>query len=233
MFCQRRLTWAGAEGLRSCTVSEPSFLRTTRAGYDAIAVGYAERFQAELEVKPLGRAMLTAFAEIVRTGGGGPVADLGSGPGRVTAFLHGLGLGVFGIDLSPAMVELARKAYPDLQFEEGTMTALNLADNGLSGIVAWYSVIHVPPTQLPAVFDEFHRVLAPGGHLLLAFQVGDEPLHLSQAFGREISLDFHRLMPDRVSKLLRKTGFTVDARMIREPNDWEKVPQAHLLAHKA
>jgi SAM-dependent methyltransferase len=214
-------------------VTEPSFLRTTRAGYDAIAAGYAERFTAELEVKPLGRAMLTAFAELVRGAGGGPVADVGSGPGRVTAFLRELGLGVFGVDLSPAMVELARKEYPDLQFEEGTMTALDLADNGLSGIVAWYSVIHIPPTRLPAVFAEFHRVLAPGGQLLLAFQMGDEPLHLSQAFGQEISLDFHRLMPDRVGKLLRKAGFAVDARMIREPHDGEKVPQVHVLAHKA
>jgi len=48
------------------------------------------------------------------------------------------------------------------------MTALELPDGGLAGIVAWYSIIHTPPEHLPSVFAELFRVLAPGGHLALA-----------------------------------------------------------------
>jgi SAM-dependent methyltransferase len=211
-------------------MADPSYLHTTRAAYDAVAADYAEHFRTELEAKPLGRAMLAAFAELVRATGAGPVADVGCGPGRVTAHLHSLGLTAFGVDLSPGMVAVARRAHPDLRFDEGSMTALDLPDGAVRGIVAWYSIIHIPPERLPAAFGEFRRVLAPGGRLLLAFQVGDEALHLTEGFGHAISLDFYRLSPDRVAGLLEQAGFVVDARLLREPDETEKVPQAHLLA---
>jgi len=81
------------------------------------------------------------------------------------------------------MVAVARRAHPDLRFDEGSMTALDLADGVLGGIVAWYSIIHTPPQRLPVTFTEFHRVLGPGGHLLLAFQAGDEKVHLEHGYG--------------------------------------------------
>jgi SAM-dependent methyltransferase len=205
-------------------------LHTTRTFYDALAEDYTEMVRTDLDTRPLERALLGAFAEIVR--GSGPTAELGCGPGRIAAHLHSLGVDVFGVDLSPAMVAIARRSYPGLRFDEGSMTALDLKDESLGGIVAWYSVIHTPPEDLPAVFAEFHRVLAPGGHLLAAFQVGDEPLHLDRPFGLPVSLDFNRLRPDRVTELLAQAGLTVTARMEREPYENEKVPQAFLLARK-
>jgi SAM-dependent methyltransferase len=211
-------------------VTEPAFLRATRTAYDSIAADYAERSRAELAARPLDRAMLAAFAELVRSAG--LVADVGCGPGRVAAQLHKLGVTVFGIDLSPEMVALARRAHPGLRFDEGSMTALDLPDGALGGIVAWYSLIHIPPERRPDVLAEFHRVLAPGGHLLLAFQVGDEPLHLAEAFGRAISLDVYRLSPGNIAELLTQAGFTVLARLLREPHETEKVQQAFLLARK-
>jgi ubiquinone/menaquinone biosynthesis C-methylase UbiE len=216
-------------------VVEPAFLRVTRASYDAVAADYAEHFRDELASKPLDRALLAGFAELVQSAGGGPVADIGCGTGRVTAHLHGLGLGldVFGIDLSPQMVEAARRAYPRLRFDVGSMTALDMRDNTVDGLLAYYSIIHIPQERLPQVFAEFYRVLAPGGHALLAFQVGDEPLHLSEALGHAISLDFHRRRPERIAELLREAGLVVRARTLREPEDGaERTPQAYLLARK-
>jgi predicted methyltransferase len=130
------------------------------------------------------------------------------------------------------MVALARQAHPGLRFDEGSMTALDVTSGALGGIVAWYSIIHTPPQHLPLVFAEFHRVLAPGGHLLLAFQVGDEVLHLTQAMNQMVSLDVYRLSPDRIAKQLIEAGFTMVARLLREPEQTEKVQQAHLLARK-
>ncbi len=95
---------------------EPDFLRNTRASYDAVAVRYAEWLRDELAAKPLDRAILAAFAELVRAAGQGPVADIGCGAGRVTAHLNELGLPAFGIDLSPQMVTVARQTYPGLRF---------------------------------------------------------------------------------------------------------------------
>ncbi|MDJ0346190.1 class I SAM-dependent methyltransferase [Streptomyces sp. H10-C2] len=213
-------------------MTEPSYLSATRAAYDIVAVDYAELLRTELAAKPLDRAMLATFAELVEATGTGPVADLGCGPGRVTAHLDALGLSAFGVDLSPEMVVVARRDHPDLRFDEGSMTALDLADGVLAGIVAWYSIIHTPPERLPVVFAEFHRVLAPGGHLLLAFQVGDERRHFEQAYGHAVSLDAYRLPPDWVEELLSQAGFAVHARLLREPERAEKNQQAYLMARK-
>jgi SAM-dependent methyltransferase len=215
-------------------VSEPTFLRTTQAAYDTVAATYGEASRAGLDDRPLDRAMLSAFADLVRADDiGRPIADIGAGPGHVTAHLDALGLNVFGVDLSPAMVALARRAHPRLRFTEGTMTALDVADGGLGGIVAWYSVIHIPTERLPDLFTEFHRALTPGGHVLLVFQIGDEPLHLARAFGHDVSLVFNRWPIGRVSALLRQAGFTEVARMTREPTGTtEKVRRGYLLARK-
>jgi SAM-dependent methyltransferase len=217
-------------------VGEAEFLRATRASYDAVAAGYAERFEGELVAKPLDRGILAGFAELVRAGALGPVVDVGCGTGRVTAWLSERGVDVSGIDLSPQMIEQARRLHPGLRFEVGSMLALDLPDGALGGVLAWYSTIHVPDELLPGVFAELRRVLVPGGLVLLGFQAGDESLHRTEALGHAISLDFHHRQPDQVARLLDQAGLEVRARMLREPDDGgeftERTPQAFVLARK-
>lgn len=214
-------------------MTEPSDVHPTRAAYNTVAVDYAELLRNELHTKPYDRAMLGTFAELVQSSGGETVADIGCGPGRITAHLRSLGLAAFGIDLSPEMVAVARRDHPSLQFSEGSMEALELADGTLDGIVAWYSIIHTPPARLLRVFAEFHRTLLDGGLLLLAFQAGDEPRHLGFAYGHEIDLDAYRLPPEHISEVLLQAGLVVEAQLLREPDDrYEKTPQAYLLARK-
>jgi predicted TPR repeat methyltransferase len=118
-------------GRYGCLMDEPSPLDATKTFYDFLAGDYAERLNSDLTTKPLDRSMLDAFAESVLTANLGPVADLGCGCGRVTAYLANLGLDVWGLDLSPTMVALARQAYPNLRFDEGSFTALDLAQGSL------------------------------------------------------------------------------------------------------
>ena len=208
-------------------MAREDFEQTTRASYDTLAAACAELWRDDLVAKPWDRAVLRVFAELV---GARPVADVGCGTGRVTAHLHGLGLEVFGIDLSPGMLAMARRDHPGLRFETGSMLALDLPDGCLGGLLAYYSTIHVPDDRLPEAFAEFARVLAPDGHLLLAFQVGDEPRHLTEAYGHVIELDFHRRRPERVAELLSAAGLLVRSQLVREPEEGERTAQAYLTA---
>jgi SAM-dependent methyltransferase len=211
---------------------EPDFVRRTRESYDATADDYVRWIRGELAAKPYDRAVLSVFASLVP----GPVVDVGCGPGRVTAFLSELGVAASGVDLSPGMVAAARRAHPALRFEVGSMLSLDIPSGSLGGVLAWYSIIHVPDGLLPDVFAEFHRVLAPGGLLQLAFQVGDDPLHLTSAGGHAVSLVFHRRRPAAVTTLLAAAGSELRAELWRAADEAgefpERTPQAYLLARK-
>ncbi|HEX6339758.1 class I SAM-dependent methyltransferase [Umezawaea sp.] len=210
---------------------EDDALRATREAYDAAAPTYARLFRDALRDRPLDRAMLSVFAEVV---GDGRVADLGCGPGDVTAHLDGLGPAVFGVDASPAMIELARRAYPRLRFDVGSMAALAIEDDALAGVLSRWSVIHTPPPDLPAVLAEFHRVLAPGGHLLVGFWASGDPDHPTEVFDHAVA-PAYRWWPDHLSSLLREAGLAEVARMVREPQpaDRRQFQEVNLLARKA
>jgi ubiquinone/menaquinone biosynthesis C-methylase UbiE len=211
---------------------DAAFVAATRDSYDALADEHADVVASGLDDRPLDRALFAAFAELVRAGGNGPVADVGCGPGRVTILLSRLGLDAFGIDLSPGMLALARRTYPQLRFEEGSMLALDLPDASLGGLLAYYSIIHIPWEQRPQVFAEFHRVLVPGGLLMLTFQIGDERSQYTELFGTPVSLDWYRQQPDEVAELLREAGFELSMTAVREREGTEKTTQGYLLARK-
>ncbi|GAA2409256.1 class I SAM-dependent methyltransferase [Streptomyces coeruleofuscus] len=215
-------------------MTEPSHVTAVRESYDAVAADYARLVKEPAELDPVSRAMLAAFAELVRPPHPGPVADLGCGPGKVTAHLAALGVPVFGVDVSPEMVELARAAYPDLRFTVGSMTALEIGSGELGGILAYYATHHTPPQWLPTVYAEFHRTLAPGGRLMLAGPVGSgEHLRPSHAYGdHPVSYESYLLPPDRIAELLHRAGLVVTTRVVQEPDEGTKRQIGTFLAYK-
>ncbi|RAG84116.1 SAM-dependent methyltransferase [Streptacidiphilus pinicola] len=205
----------------------------TQSPYDAVAVRYAEQFRDSLRDRPLERALLGAFAELVRAGDAGEVLDLGCGPGYVTAHLRELGLNAFGVDASSAMIGLAREACPELRFEVGSMAALDLEDSSVVGVLARYSVIHTPPEDLPAVLAEIGRVLAPGGHLLISLFATDDPGATWQDYDHTVTTAY-RWSPDHFAGLLREAGTAEVARTLCEPlpTDRRQFQELQLLARK-
>lgn len=184
----------------------------TRASYDADATSYADETRNLLTRLPAEQDTMALFAERVRAHGGGPVADVGCGPGRITAHLRNLGVDAFGIDLSPRMIEVARGEHPGLRFEVGSMTELDLADASLAALVAWYSIIHVPDDAIGAVLAGFRRVLRPGGLLLVGFHVGEASPPKPQESGESWPESYvRRRQPSQVAAWLDEAGFTVEA----------------------
>ncbi|HEY1704070.1 MAG TPA: class I SAM-dependent methyltransferase [Trebonia sp.] len=201
----------------------------TRAAYDGVVELYASLFGGRLEGQPLSRAMIGAFAELVRATGNLRVADVGCGPGHLTAVLRELGLDVFGLDLSPGMVGHARRAYPALRFEEAPMESLPVGDGALGGVLARYSMIHTPPGGLPGLLAEQARVLVPGGLLLVSFfgTGGPEPVR----FGHKVA-PAYSWPADRLAELLADAGLDPFARLLHDPASERGFLDAHLLARR-
>ncbi len=199
----------------------------TRAAYDGVVELYASLFADRLETQPFSRNMIGTFAELVRATGNPRAADVGCGPGHLTAMLHDLGLEAFGLDLSPGMVEHARRAHPELRFDEARMEALPVEDDTLGGVLSHYSMIHTPPEELPALLAEPVRVLAPGGLLLVSFFATDGP--------EPVRFD-HKVAPayswpvDRFAELLAGAGLVPFARLLHDPASERGFLDAHLLA---
>jgi SAM-dependent methyltransferase len=204
-----------------------------RASYDAVAAAYVEHLFSELAQKPLDRHLLNRFAEEVRERG--IVGDLGCGPGHVARYLHEQGVRMLGVDLSPEMVQWATRLNPGIEFRVGDIRDLELADESLAGIVAFYSVIHLDPSELATALREFRRVLMRESLLLLSFHIGDETLHLDELWEKAVSLDFHFLQPAAVIAALQSAGFLIRETVEREPYDGAEYPsrRCYLLARAA
>ena len=183
--------------------------------YDAVADEYVKHIYAELDDKPADRELLDNFAEALQ--GSGPCVDLGCGPGHITRYLAEYGLDISGLDISRKMVKQARKLNPGLKFSTGDMRQLDVEDNHWAAIVSFYSIIHTPLAELVPALLEFHRVLEPGGALLLAFHMDAETLHLDQWWDREVDLDFYFYRPLHMLMNLQEAGFQQVETICRPP----------------
>lgn len=182
-----------------------TFLDDISTSYDTVATSYAELVVDGAEWE---EAAFDLLATLV-AGSGRTVLDVGCGPGRTTALLAGRDLPVIGIDLSPGMIEVARRDHPDLDFRVGSMTALDLPDGSASAVVSWWSIIHLPRDVVPQAFAEFHRVLAPGGVLLMGFHVGEETTHKTSGYGgHPMNVYVHRWTGPALTELAVAAGLT-------------------------
>lgn len=191
-----------------------------RESYDRVARDYAAHIAGELAHKPFDREMLERFAERARLVPGGehlPVLDLGCGPGHVTRYLHDTGMPVIGVDISPGMLEEARRLHPGTEFREGDMRSLSRPDASVAAIAAPYSILHIPREEVVGVLREFRRVLAPSGWLYLAFHIGDEVRHLDDWWDQPVDLDFTFFQPGEMEGYLRAADFTVIETLERDP----------------
>ncbi len=200
--------------------------------YDAVAAAYAGRFWSELDHKPFDRTWLDRFAAL--TNGVGRVCDMGCGPGQVAAYLRRRGADVFGADFSDEMLCHARRLNPDIEFQRQDMLNLSLPPESLGGIAAFYAIVHFTLDQAEVAFREFRRVLVPGGYLLVAFHIGDEPIHADEFLGERVAVDFMFFQPDDVVHRLAAAGMRVEEVTIRYPYKDVEYPskRAYILAQK-
>jgi SAM-dependent methyltransferase len=190
--------------------------------YDLVAERYSAEFKEEVWQKPFDRGLIDGFAGLLKTEVH-PVIDLGCGPGHITQYLAEQKLIMTGVDLSPKMIALAKRTYPNTPFEVGSLLSLHTPAETFSGAIALYSIIHLDQAQRGIAFQEFFRVLRPEGWLLLSFHCGNAlfpaggVLHRDEWWGHSLSLDVYFVPPEEVIEGLRAVGFGIHARVDREP----------------
>lgn len=194
---------------------------TARQGYDEMAQVYADHVALEMSVPSVARSLLELFAHRVAKQGSGKVADVGCGPGHVTAHLAGLGLDVFGVDNSPALLEIARAMNPDLRFEVGQLSSVPVDTGSLQAVIAKHSLIHTPAALVPAALAEFARVLEPGGQLYLSFFGAENPSTHGEGFDHAVTTAY-QLDIDIMAESISAAGFTEKLRVVRQPDENER-----------
>jgi ubiquinone/menaquinone biosynthesis C-methylase UbiE len=133
----------------------------------------------------------------------GAVLDVGCGPGHLTAHLRSLEVDATGLDLVPEFIDHARVTHPDGRYELGSMHQLPVPDRSVAGILAWYSLIHLPPDDLDGVLAELRRAMAPAGTLVVGLFDGDEIV----AFEHKVVTAYYWPV-DAFAERLRQAGFT-------------------------
>ncbi|TNB72359.1 class I SAM-dependent methyltransferase [Arthrobacter sp. BB-1] len=169
-----------------------------QAAYSSRAAEYIARFGDVESAHPADRQLIAKWAGAVV----GPVLDVGCGPGHWTKFLADRGAVVEGIDLVPAFIEQAKVRFPGIPFRVASLTSLGAPAGAAAGILAWYSLIHLEPNEVPPVLQELARSLTSGGDLLVGLFESPEIQRFSHAITPAYSWPVKG-----VTKLLESTGF--------------------------
>lgn len=200
--------------------------------YDTVAEQYFTRFGDELVAKPFDLWLLERVPDLA---GEYPVVDVGCGPGHIAAFLADMGVTVSGIDLSPAMIDVARREFPDLDFSVGHFDTL-LRPRTAAGwgvVLAWFSLAHLAGSELAPTIASLARTLVPGGALILALQVGHEVREITEFAGQPVDVQFVRHDPDAVLAAVRASGLTDVEWYRRGPYaDESDVERLHVVARR-
>ena len=215
-------------------MSGEDHVAAAREVYDKAAPRYVQFVGTEISSAtegPIDRSLLVGFIELIKRQTVDRVADIGCGPGRVAAFMAERGLDVVGVDVSQAMLAVARTAHPHIKFEEGQLDALPIETGVLAGAVCWYSIIYTPLELLPEAFGELRRALIPGGYLLLGFHAEGEPVHREDAHGTQLPLTSYAHSMQEVAGCLEDTGFEVYTSVLRAPDlEYETTSQGFVIA---
>lgn len=183
--------------------------------YDAVAREYAEAFSGEHERKPKDQEILRRFAQEI--GDKRPVWDFGCGPGQTTKYLKALGIEISGLDLSEKILEQARAIHPGIHFRKGNILELDFENSSITGIVAFYAIVHFAEEQIMTAFREIFRVLQPGGIFLFTYHVGDGAVHVDNFLEREVDIDLMFFNDDLIARCLKDSGFEKIEIIGREP----------------
>lgn len=203
---------------------------TDQPGYDALADVYDRTFPDGYTSEEERAAVDRFAATLTDSGASGPVIDVGCGTGHQTNDLSTKGFDVIGIDPSAELLAHARRRFPDLTLVQDDARLGALGTAMVSGILARYSLIHLPPEQLADVLTAWASRLRPDGVVMTAFKALDADAADDVEEFDHVVAPAWRWRPDAMSALLADVGLTETWRAVSPPADgFRRFPECHLM----
>jgi len=180
----------------------------TRQAYNLAADKYHDLFHNEMNEKEYDRMLLDLFANMLKPFS--LICDAGCGPsGHIGKNLQEKGIKVMGVDISDRCVELAKLHNPETQFFCEDISQLSFPEHHFDGIVSYYSIINTPKKYVNRILTEFHRVLKPGGYLLVAVKEGFDEGFINELIGIEAEIYFSFFSEYEIRKFYSENGISL------------------------
>lgn len=163
------------------------------------------------------------------------VLDAGCGIGDVAAHIAQKRLLTVAIDAAPEMITFARERWPGCRTGVNPLFFPRSIETFKPGVtfdaaLALYSLIHIPPKEMPLMLQHLKRLLQLGGRLLLAFHEGRGKCSVQPPFSPE-PIGIHCWTEKRLAPMLRRAGFEVTGADRRPPAETEiQVPHLYMSA---
>ena len=175
--------------------------KIVREGYNKVALAYQNERHENLEEMKI----LPEFTSRVTKGG--KILDVGCGGGLPFTKYLSEQFDVIGIDISDKQIEIAKKNVPKAQFIRKDMTELDFPTAYFDGILAYYSIIHVPREEHFDLFKNFYRMLKPNG--ILVINSGTRQSEgMSDFFGEPMF--WSNNSPEKTLDLVKRAGFVIE-----------------------
>lgn len=166
---------------------------------------------------------------------GARILDLGCGSGRPMTALLAQRYTVHGVDISSRQVRAARRNVPTATFEEADLVDFDAHDESFDGVVAFYSLTHVPRDSQEGLLRRVHRWLRPSGLLVASLGVSDDPGTIEDDW-LGTQMFFSHFDARTNLELVAAAGYELhSATVIADPEDsgpteflwWRHVPREH------
>ncbi len=169
--------------------------------YDEISTPYATKFNEPSD-------NIDDFLKLI--GKGGKILDAGCGPGVDVAYVASKGFDIIGIDFSEKMLEIAKRGNPKIYFRKADIRKLNFKPNTFDGIIASFSIIHIPKKNINKTVDNFYKLLKPNGVIYIGIQEGkSQEIFLTEPLKPDEKIFLNIISAREIKEILTKAGFII------------------------
>lgn len=173
--------------------------------YDDLAADWGSR-----STDSWGLDYLNKFAELAKREGAEKILDMGCGAGIQSKILCEKGFEMTGIDLSPKMIEVAKKRLPKANFVVGDITDMPFKANSFDAIFAKDCIFHMPKKLVPKLLNSVNRLIEDKGYFYASFKKGEGEKEKTQIkYGKKIRRFIVYFNEEEILNLLKKAGFEI------------------------